>query len=220
MTGLAIEVGSSARMVSSPRSISRYRPIDGFPDWLEQLRGVQEAFRMAGEQQAVRRENPRDPLQHLILGRLVEIDHHIAAEDGVEGTFEIPARVAQVELAELHQLGELRAHPRLAGVRAGAAQEKALEALRAHLLYLLERVDTLLRPFQHGGIDVGGENARRRLQAAVRLAQRDGDRIRLLPRRCGSAPHAHWRAAESLDMLDQDRKVIFLAEEMTQVGGQ
>src|SRR5258708_6933268 len=170
MTGLAIEVGSSTRMVSSPRSISRYRPIDGFADRLEQLRGVQEALRMAGEQQPVRCKNPCDPLQHLALGRLVEIDHHIAAEDGVEGTLEVPARVAQVEFSELNQFRELRAHPRLAGVRAGASQEKTLEALRAHLLHFLEGVDTLFRSLQHGRIDVGGENARRRLQAAVRLA--------------------------------------------------
>src|SRR6266850_6350498 len=132
MTGLAIEVGSSARMVR--RSISRYRPVDGFADRLEQLRGMQEALRMAGEEQPVRREDPRDALQHLVLGRLVEIDHHIAAEDGVEGALDVPARVAQVELAELHQLRELRAHAGIAGVRAGAAQEEALEALRAHLL--------------------------------------------------------------------------------------
>ena len=62
-------------------------------------------FRMADVEPAARLELLGEALDQLRLGRPVEIDHHVAAEDRVEQALERP-RLHQVELAE----GDQRAH--------------------------------------------------------------------------------------------------------------
>src|SRR4051812_31028909 len=56
--------------------------VDGLALEAEKIRGVVEAFGMPGEQQALRAQQRRELLQDPVLRRLVEIDHHVAAEDG------------------------------------------------------------------------------------------------------------------------------------------
>ena len=105
------------------------RPGPAFIDRLtaqaEILADVGEVFRMAREQQAARRAG-NEPLQDPGLGRFVEIDHHVATEDGVELLVDGPGRRQQVQGVVAHHVRDLGPHPHLAGIGAAPFQEKRL----------------------------------------------------------------------------------------------
>ena len=106
------------------------RPGPAFIDRLtaqaEILADVGEVFRMAREQQAARLEQGNEPLQDPGLGRFVEIDHHVATEDGVELLVDGPGRRQQVQGVVAHHVRDLGPHPHLAGIGAAPFQEKRL----------------------------------------------------------------------------------------------
>lgn len=175
---------------------------------------------MAGEQQAVRLHHVDEVLQDLGLGRLVEIDHHVAAEDHVELLRERPIAVEQVDLAEVDHRLQLGPHAGIAFLLAGAAQEILLEPVGGQRRHALHRVDAGAGARQGIGIHIGGDHAHLpRRHRAEGLRQRDRNRIRLLPRRGGRAPYRERRAL-GLGVLGQDREMMLLAEERGQVGGE
>lgn len=104
---------------------------------------------MPGEEQALRPQQGHHAFQQAGLGRLVEVDHHVAAEDRVEFPGDRPVCLQQVDLAELHQLPQFLHHPRLAGVGPGAAEEEAFLQRRRHLLQALQRIDALAGAVEH-----------------------------------------------------------------------
>ncbi len=69
------------------------------------MRAVQR-FRMTDVEPAARPELPGETLDQRLLGRRIEIDHHVAAEDDIEQTLERP-RPQQVELAERNHRSQL-----------------------------------------------------------------------------------------------------------------
>src|SRR3954469_2051381 len=82
--------------------------VDGLALEADEIRGVVEAFGMPGEEEALFAQQRGELLQDPVLRRLVEVDHHVAAEDGIERPAHRPGGVQQVELPEgdeRHQLG-------------------------------------------------------------------------------------------------------------------
>jgi len=95
--------------------------------------------------------------EHAALRRVIEIDHHVAAEHDVERLAERPARVHQIERPKLDQLREFGLHAHEAAVRACAAQEVAALALGA-LAARIDRVDAAGSRREHLGVDVAGDD--------------------------------------------------------------
>lgn len=67
------------------------------------------------------------------LGRLVEVDHHIAAEQRVERAADVVARGEQVQWTELDQLAQRRQHAALALVGTAATLEVAAAQVRVEI---------------------------------------------------------------------------------------
>lgn len=59
---------------------------------------------MSGKQQTVWLQKGGKPLQDFILGVLIEIDHDIAAKNGIEWPSNRPLAIEQVELVESNQV--------------------------------------------------------------------------------------------------------------------
>lgn len=186
------------------------------------MAGVDEVLRMPGEEQALRPQQGHHAFQQAGLGRLVEVDHHVAAEDRVEFPGDRPVCLQQVDLAELHQLPQFLHHPRLAGVGPGAAEEEAFLQRRRHLLQALQRIDALAGAVEHPGIDVRGDDLHRRIEAAQRLHQGDGDRIGFLAGTRRRRPDAQRAMPLQLAAgeVGEQGEVVAFAKECGEVGGQ
>ncbi|OMP13935.1 hypothetical protein COLO4_00593, partial [Corchorus olitorius] len=184
------------------------------------LGDLQEALRMAGKQQAIGFHHVDEMLKNLGLRGLVEIDHHVAAEDHVELLLQGPIAVEQVDLAEVDHGLQLGPHAGIAFVLAGAAQEVLLQALGRQGRDAFHRIDAGAGTRQRVGIHIRGDHAHLAgRHRAKGFGQRDGDRVRLFARRRCRAPHGKRRAL-GLGVLVQDGKVMLLAEERGQVGRQ
>ena len=217
---VALPAWLAARAGVACRACVARQFIDGLAAQLERLRHIGEVFRVAGEQQTTRFHQRLEARQHLRLRRLVEIDHHVAAEDRVELRAQLVIAVGQIQLFEAHHRAHFRAHLDHAGVRAGALQEEALEPLGRQMLHLVELVHAGFGFRQHLRVDVGGEHGGlTRTAVAERFDQRHRDRIRFLTGRGRRAPHRN-RLRAARHELGQDRKVMGFAEERGQVGGQ
>jgi hypothetical protein len=160
-----------------------------------------------------------DALEHLALRGGVEIDHHVAAEDDVEGLAQhVPGAADEVEGPELDRPRQFRPHPDLSGVGAGAAQEVAPQPLRVQPA-AVGRVDAAARGVEHARVDVGGQQPQRRGRPH-RLDRRHRERIRLLAGRRRVAPQAQRPPLARPQLLRQRVEVVLLAEEGRQVGRQ
>ncbi|RIH78425.1 hypothetical protein Mterra_03670 [Calidithermus terrae] len=128
-----------------------------------------------------------EQLQHPLLHVAVEVDEQVAADDEVEAG---EGGVAQdVVRREEHQVAHLLPH----AVVAAVLHEEAVQALGRHVggdglvvLAFAGRADGLL-------VDVAREDLQPRGvgEGLGVLAQQDGERVRLLPRRAAAAPHPH-----------------------------
>ncbi len=105
--------------------------IDGLAAQIEQIAGFAEVFRVPDEQHASRLQHTVDLLQDPALRGCIEIDHHVAAEDHVEGLAERPVVADQVNAHEFDGAPQLGLDPRQAGVRALAPQKELLEPFGA-----------------------------------------------------------------------------------------
>ena len=77
------------------------------------------------------------------LRRLVEIDHHVAAEDRVERPAHRPVRSSRLTRRKSISAAQLRAHARLPSLRAGAALEEAPQRSGSMRSTTLQRIDAL-----------------------------------------------------------------------------
>src|SRR5262245_32588156 len=100
--------------------------VDGLSPQPEVAALVEEALGVAGEEEAFGAQELRVPLDEVALRGLVEVDHHVAAEDRVEPGLHAPARVHEVDARELHARGELAADARLAVVAPRPLEEETL----------------------------------------------------------------------------------------------
>ena len=81
---------------------------------------------MADNKRAPRRQKFRIPIDERLLGRLVKIDHDVAAKDGVESSTHGPG-VYEVQAGEVNEVAEVL----IDTVEALRSRLKALEILGA-----------------------------------------------------------------------------------------
>ena len=111
---------------------------------------------MAEREDAEPREALVEELEHALLQRAVEVDHHVAADDHVEL---VEAAVGdEVVLREDDVLDEAPVEERAVVAREVVLGERARAARREVvlrvLLHLLERKDAEPRALEHGLVDV------------------------------------------------------------------
>src|SRR5574343_1764024 len=99
---------------------------------------------MAGEHQSIRLHQRCEARKNLVLGWLVEIDHHIPTKDDVERPFDCIALIEQIETLKLDQALQFRADGYKPLLRSRAAQEKFAQTLGRQFLHPLDRIDTFL----------------------------------------------------------------------------
>src|SRR3546814_18287430 len=109
-----------------------------------------------------------EPAHRAQLRRLVEIDHHIAAEDRIERAAHIPVRVEQVQRMEVDDRHQLRDHATVTVVVAGAAPEVATQQRLVELRDTSERIETACGGPQYLPVAVGRDDRRTE-------EQRDGE---------------------------------------------
>ena len=164
-----------------------------------------------------------EPAHQGVLGGLVEIDHHVPAEDHVKFQAELDG-VHEVEGLEDDVVADLRGYHELAG--ALHRGEVALAPVGGHGVGQL--VDPLLRAGQCLLGDVGGQDAGVPLAGLgpQKFLDIDGEVVGLLPAGAAGAPDGHdlvpLVAAHQLrqDGLDEEVEVLRLPHEEGVVGGQ
>src|SRR5690606_10794677 len=121
---------------------------------LEPLGDAEQILRMADIEEAAGHQQVGVAVEQRALGVLVEIDHHIAAEDHIEGAFHRPG-LDEIEVFEADQRAGFVAEPDLVGT------------MRCEILagdigrYAFQRrgiVDALRPAPHHLGIDIGGQH--------------------------------------------------------------
>src|SRR6185312_17346522 len=81
-------------------------PVNGLADEGIAVADLEEAFGMTEEEQVTGTLQPRDAHEELPLGLLVEVDHHVAAENGVQRPSHRQG-VDEIELLECDERGHL-----------------------------------------------------------------------------------------------------------------
>src|SRR5439155_2458194 len=145
--------------------------INGTAAGPEQVRGMEIALRVSSEQQAVGFEHAGDPPQHLILSRLVEVDHDVAAENTIEAFAELPVLVAQIVFGEADERTQLWLELDETCARAGALEEKTPQPFGRQALGLLDRVDSFARLREHLTVEIRREDLHRRRKGPVDFAR-------------------------------------------------
>ncbi|GAE49014.1 hypothetical protein XPU_0546 [Xanthomonas arboricola pv. pruni str. MAFF 311562] len=205
-------------MQTLPRAAT---PIQRAPARLDQIGRVQVVLRMPGVEQTVVAHMADQPRQDAALGRLVEIDHHVAAEQRRVRAADIVTRCQQVQLAVFDELAQRRDDPALALVGAAAALEVLALDRCIQRGDAVDGVDAARGGFQHLGVDVGGDDADRRGQGAEGFAGGDGDGVGLLTGGGRAGPDLQRRLRGALlQFFAQLVEVVRLAEERGQIGGQ
>src|SRR5665213_504906 len=123
-------------------------PVDRAPDELIVFADAIQAFRVAQEQKGARRLQLRHALEQRALGLQVEVDHHVAAEDGVKPAAHGPV-LHQIELLERDQLTQGRRHFDAALVLARAFFEEFRRPGRRHAAQPVGRIDPCRAGRQH-----------------------------------------------------------------------
>jgi hypothetical protein len=77
--------------------------VHSFTQRLEEVGGMEKAFGMPGKHQAVRLQQRGKTGEYFVLGWLVEIDHHVTAENNVERPTHRPIGFQQIDPLELDQ---------------------------------------------------------------------------------------------------------------------
>src|SRR5450432_4202065 len=123
--------------------------VDGLAAQAEVLALVEEALRVPREEEPAGPEEPGEALDEPPLRGLVEIDHHIPAEDRVESLFHGPLRVHEVQAREFDVTRDLAAHARAALEAPGSLEEEALLASRGKPQHRLQGIHALARGRDH-----------------------------------------------------------------------
>ena len=163
-----------------------------------------ERFRMAQEQEAAGAQVLAQPLQHRMLGRLVEIDQHVAAEDHVEVAVDWVALIHQVQPHEFDPGAQFRHDPHQSALAVAAAQQIALAELRRHRRDHRLGIDRALRHIEHLGGQIGPQD--RDAQAAPLLApvgQHHGERVGLRAGGAGGTPQLDLRLPAGVAIRQQ-----------------
>ncbi len=167
----------------------------------------------------------REALHQVRLGGGVEIDHDVAAEDGVEQAVKGP-RLHQVEPVEDDERTHVVVHR-----HAGAGVVGVFEEFLIGLRDIVDRARWILaarRLGQHVGIDVGGEDAHVVARDIPDLAlEHHRDRIGLLAGRAAGRPDSQTPVARAIARLHERHRdvgaevieVVRLAEELGVIGG-
>src|SRR5690606_20303997 len=203
---------------SSWRTHGRRAAVDGLAFGPEAVAGTGEVLGMTHEQQPVGMQQVAQAVDDALLGRGVEVDEHVAAEDGIEGLVEALGQVDQVELPELDERGELGPHADVALAGALAAQQEAATALRGQRLDAGDRIHARAGGGQHPRIDVGRDDRYRR-PFAQGLHRGHGDRVRFLAGGRGRAPYPQRPSPlQALpEVIGKDGEMVGLAKERRQV---
>jgi hypothetical protein len=173
---------------------------------------------VAHEQQTTRPEHAVDALEHAALRGRVEVNHHVAAKHEVERLLEGPGLAHEVDLQEFDHAPQLGLDAHQPRVRALAAQEKALQALLAQALDVVEAVNALRGRGKHARVDVARHQLKRRMRAQC-LQRGDDDRIRLLARGGRIAPGAPARARGlAAQVRGEQLEVVRFAKKGREVG--
>lgn len=182
---------------------------------------MQVVLRVPGIEQAVIAHVADQTRQDAALGGLVEIDHHVAAEQRRIRAADVVARRQQIQLLVFDELAQRRNDPALAFVGAAAALEILALDRCIQRGDAVDGVDAARGGFQHLGIDVGGDDAHRWRQRAEGLAGGDGDGVGLLTGGGRTRPDLQrCLRGTLLQFFAQLVEVMRLAEERGQVGGQ
>ena len=174
---------------------------------------------------SLRLELGNEAIDQRRLGGTVEIDHDVAAEDGVEQSAERP-RLQQIELVKADQRPQFVIHDDGRRTRVFFVWLHQVAIRRRHFLQRRVRVFTLFCLGQHVGIDIGRQNSRIMVTDLRHLAlQHHGNAVRLLAGRATGRPDP--KTATRLGLLgpreclrDVGLKVIEMmrfAEELGQI---
>src|SRR6185312_1476750 len=117
----------AARWSISPMSGA---PVDGSADQGVVLRHLEEALRVAQEQELSGTLQPRDSREQVALRLLVEVDDHVATENGLQWSFH-RQRMHQVELLERDQGSDFGGHLKIRPVAFLTLREEPRNPLRA-----------------------------------------------------------------------------------------
>src|SRR5689334_12009603 len=132
---------------------------------------------MPGKQQTVRLEQWREPFQYPVLSRLVKVDHHVAAENCVKWTFDIPASVHQIQHPERYCATYAGFDLDQVFPRTGPTQKVFLEQILLNTLNPLAYIYTAFRFLQNRSVDIGSQNANGWRLGPEILGTRDSNRI-------------------------------------------
>src|SRR5690606_37873158 len=117
----------------------------------------------------------------------VEVDHGVTTENGVETLVPWPVAGQQVQDVEFDHVAHFRLDAHHARTLAGATLEILAQILLGHGLDPLHGIDAFARTLDRRGVDVGGQYADTAVWHRHRLAQRDGNGVRLFARGAGTA---------------------------------
>src|SRR5262245_53936795 len=100
--------------------------IDGLADETERYVAAVDRLGMSDAQVSARREQAREALYEALARALIEIDHHVAAEDDVERAAHRPV-VHEIQGSERHQRAQLVFHERIPRMHTAAFAEVATQ---------------------------------------------------------------------------------------------
>ena len=129
---------------------------------------------MSGKQQTVRLEKRHESLEDVVLGRFVEVDHHVTAEHDVERPLQRPAPVEQVDPLELDQALQLvMLGDRLLPLEGGKLAQLHLEdGARLHLVDVEQLDQSVTRGLDRAAAPDEGDDLVERVERLA-IARRD-----------------------------------------------
>src|SRR5579872_6981624 len=175
---------------------------------------------MADKEVASRRKTEGQAVDQFRARGLVEIDHHVAAEDDVE-RLGMMKRLYQVEAVELDHVadGRLHAIPAFPAVR--TAQQVFPEAVRGEIAKCSGRISGAPGGFEGAGGNVVSQNMTApggRHSELLEHGESDGKR--LLACRAAGAPNPDGARNLRQNGLTQKFKMSRLAKERGEIGSQ
>src|SRR3990167_7031242 len=151
--------------------------------------GMMKTLRMAGEQQAIVTQQRGEFSQYRQLRLLIEIDHHITAEDCIQLLAYRPNNIKQIDTLKADHFLQFGTNLHKACFYVVAAHKELFDLLRRHHLdNRLQPVESGTRRLQYLGIQIGSDDPDSMVKAAKRIHRSYRHGVRFLPRRTGGAP--------------------------------
>ena len=130
-----------------------------------------QALRVAHENVAAIHQLANKFLKEPLLGGAVEVDDHVAAEDGI-GPFSHAEVFHQVQSPEFDRLTQFRNYAHQTGLGVAAAHEILAPQVGRHGTYYIRREDSHLRFGENCGRDVGGQQTKAETGVGLRYSFR------------------------------------------------